>query len=57
VAAVGRAVDAFRQPASWKDLILAGMTADHSWGASAAKYADLYEAAVAERAARARLAA
>jgi starch synthase len=57
VAAVGRAVDAFRQPASWKDLILAGMTADHSWGASAAKYADLYQAAVAERAARARLAA
>jgi starch synthase len=43
VAAVTRALDAFRNPSRWKEMQLAGMRQDHSWDASAREYVKVYE--------------
>jgi starch synthase len=40
--AILRALDAYGEPDAWKAIQHAGMTADHSWGASAGAYVDLY---------------
>ena len=42
IEAVKRAVSAFQQKATWRQLILRGMAADYSWAASARKYQELY---------------
>jgi starch synthase len=44
LAAVGRAVDAFRTPGVWARLQRRGMAMDFSWDASARRYLDLYRA-------------
>ena len=50
--AVSRAVECFQEePETWATLSETGMAADYSWGASAAKYVALYEAAAAKHAA------
>ena len=49
--AVSRAVECFRDaPETWAKLMKTGMAADHSWGASAAQYVELYESAAARHA-------
>ena len=45
LAAVDRALDAFAYPTRWRTLMENGMRQDFSWGASAAKYERLYQAA------------
>ncbi len=40
---IRRAVEAFRQPKIWKELVQRAMTKDFSWDASARQYLDLYE--------------
>ncbi|MCL5265500.1 MAG: glycogen synthase [Chloroflexi bacterium] len=47
--AVARATESFRYPDTWHKLMRTGMTQDFSWGASAKKYADLYEKALSFR--------
>src|ERR1700677_686234 len=39
---IRRAVEAFRQPKIWKELVQRAMTKDFSWDASARQYLDLY---------------
>ena len=49
--AVSRAVECYRdEPAVWAQLVRTGMAADHTWGASAAEYVALYQAARARHA-------
>jgi starch synthase len=43
VAALGRAVEAYRNPQWWRELRRVGMSEDFSWGVSAARYEKLYE--------------
>lgn len=45
LACVKEALDIFRDPEAWRILQTNGMTKDFSWGASAAAYVDLYQAA------------
>lgn len=45
--AVRRALEAYRNPATWRQLQQAGMRADFSWRVSAGKYLSLYERAIA----------
>jgi starch synthase len=45
--AVVRAIENFKYDATWRQLQLRGMRADHSWTASARKYVDLYHRAIA----------
>lgn len=40
---IRRAVEAFRQPKIWKELVQRAMTKDFSWDASARQYLDLYQ--------------
>jgi starch synthase len=42
VAAVRRALAAYREPGRWQRLQRAGMARDFSWSAAARRYADLY---------------
>jgi starch synthase len=44
--AVRRALAAFRNPAVWKQIQLAGMAEDHSWDAAAREYVKVYRAAI-----------
>jgi len=44
--AVTRACEDFKHKDVWRNLMLRGMSEDYSWGASASKYADLYEQAI-----------
>jgi starch synthase len=46
LAKVRRALAACDDARLWDDLIQRGMKTDHSWGASAARYVELYESAV-----------
>ncbi len=43
--AIARAVQAYRQPAQWRQLMLRGMAQDFSWQAAAGQYLALYDAA------------
>jgi starch synthase len=45
VAAVRRALEAYRNPSQWKQIQQAGLGIDHSWDASAREYVKVYEAA------------
>ena len=47
--ALRAALDTYRNPKLWQKLMLNGMSQDYSWGASAAKYAQLYEGLLASR--------
>jgi len=49
LAAVDRALEAFRDPVIWRGLQAAGMRADFSWDRSARRYAALYREAVGRR--------
>jgi starch synthase len=49
LAAVRRALDAFRDPATWRALQANGMRSDFSWAASARAYLEVYQAAIAAR--------
>jgi starch synthase len=49
IAAVRRLKEAYATPSVWNRLILAGMSADYGWQASARKYEELYERALDER--------
>jgi len=49
LAALQAALDTYRHPKLWQKLMLNGMSRDHSWGASAAKYVQLYEGLLASR--------
>jgi starch synthase len=40
---IRRAIEAFRQPKIWKELVQRAMTKDFSWDASARQYLELYE--------------
>jgi len=42
LAAVRRAIAAYRDPARWQEIQRAGMARDFSWDAAARRYADLY---------------
>jgi starch synthase len=42
VAAVGRALDAYRNPRRWKALQRSAMAEDHSWDVSAREYVKVY---------------
>lgn len=42
MAALGRAFNAYRDGERWQDLMRHAMRCDHSWGASAAKYREMY---------------
>lgn len=44
--ALVRALEHFRSPTTWPTLIQRAMAADHSWAASAARYAALYRRAI-----------
>jgi starch synthase len=46
LAAIARAVQAYRYPDSWQQLMRRAMAVDHSWRASAERYGDLYERAI-----------
>jgi len=46
--AVRRAVACFENPARWQTLIRRGMQSDFSWGASARRYVEWYEVALAQ---------
>lgn len=48
-AAIVRAIEAYRHRASWQRLITRAMAADHSWDASARRYVELYQKALALR--------
>ncbi|HEY3230678.1 MAG TPA: glycogen/starch synthase [Roseiflexaceae bacterium] len=48
-AAIIRALENHRYPATWQQLMLRAMKADHSWAASARKYVELYRRAIATR--------
>jgi starch synthase len=48
--ALVRAVETYKHRGVWRQLQLRGMSADFSWTASAHKYVDLYERALAARA-------
>ena len=41
--AIARALEAYRQPARWRQLMLRGMAQDFSWQAAASQYLALYE--------------
>ncbi|HKD78027.1 MAG TPA: glycogen/starch synthase, partial [Ktedonobacterales bacterium] len=45
-AAIVRALQSYRFPDRWHDLMRHAMTADHSWSASASSYVDIYEDAI-----------
>jgi len=45
--AIHRALTAFRDPVTWRELQRVGMTADFSWAESAKKYVGLYERTIA----------
>jgi 1,4-alpha-glucan branching enzyme len=49
VDAAARAVSAYRDPARWMRIVVNGMARDNSWGASAARYFDLYRDALLRR--------
>ncbi len=51
IAAVRRALAAYRDPARWARIQRAGMSADFSWSAAARRYADLYARLAMARAA------
>ena len=46
VDALERAVQAYRDPGRWRQLVRRGMARDHSWGASALRYLELYRDAL-----------
>jgi starch synthase len=46
VDALGRALEAYRDPPVWRALQLAGMRQDNSWDRSAAEYVKIYERAI-----------
>jgi starch synthase len=45
-ATVVRAMETYRHKDDWRGLQLAGMSGDYSWGASAAKYVEVYQKAL-----------
>jgi starch synthase len=47
-----RALENYRYRGTWQQLTLRAMGADHSWAASARKYVDLYQRAIATRSER-----
>lgn len=49
LAAIERCVNAFHDPAEWTKLQQFGMRGDYSWQASALRYEELYEQAIATR--------
>ncbi|MCW5936321.1 MAG: glycogen synthase [Fimbriimonadaceae bacterium] len=49
VAAIARAVMAFRDPSRWQGIVRRAMEGDYSWAKSAVEYEKLYEDAVAVR--------
>jgi starch synthase len=46
VDALGRAVQAYRDPQRWRGIVARGMARDHSWAASAAQYVAMYRGAM-----------
>lgn len=44
-----RAIENYRYPQLWQQLIQRAMSADHSWAVSARRYVDLYQRAIATR--------
>ena len=46
--AIQRALAAFRDPGTWREVQRVGMTADFSWAESAKKYVGLYERTIAQ---------
>jgi starch synthase len=50
VAAVQRALDLFGHPEAWRQIQRTGMQQDFSWERSAARYGEVYQAALADRA-------
>lgn len=44
--AVVRAIEHYRDPETWRQLMLRAMAADHSWAASARRYVELYRLAL-----------
>jgi starch synthase len=46
LAAVRRAIEAFREPLTWRTLQQNGMARDFRWDASARRYLDVYAAAL-----------
>jgi starch synthase len=51
-AAIIRALENYHYRGTWQQLIIRAMSADHSWAASARRYVDLYQRAMATRAER-----
>jgi starch synthase len=47
--AIKRAVETYEDRETWRKLMVRGMEGDYSWGASAQKYVELYEKAIAKR--------
>jgi starch synthase len=47
--ALVRAIETYRYPSVWQQLIFRAMSADHSWATSARRYVDLYHRAIATR--------
>jgi starch synthase len=50
--AVRRAVEVFGQPETWKEMMVAGMKEDFSWGRSAREYLSVFEWAIDRRRSR-----
>jgi starch synthase len=50
LAAIDRAVEAFRDTKSWQQLMRNGMAKDYSWAAPAKEYVKVYEEAIRRRA-------
>ncbi len=48
-AAINRALQGYRDQERWAQLVANAMACDHSWGASARRYVELYKAAMAKR--------
>ena len=49
IEAMERAVRAYRNPERWTAIVKRGMAIDFSWEASAGKYLEIYEQAIARR--------
>jgi starch synthase len=50
--ALGRALEVYRQPDRWEELVLQGMRRDVSWAASAKRYVEIYGEATTARSLR-----
>jgi starch synthase len=46
---MAQTVQAYRQPALWRQLVLRGMAQNFSWDVAARQYLALYDAALSQR--------